>query len=152
MIFDFYSYLNYHVYVVFSLLSSNLGLVAICLLFCSLQLVVIGYYYYRSWSDNQQWPCTKVEEASGLSLGWSTGRDSLLAGMDDFSSVTHTYVCMLWMNLPICTATVGKTVDSCIFHDNNNCIMPILSPSFWCTFCIITSIENGLAFFTLRVV
>ena len=37
---------------------------------------------------NQQWPCTKKEEASGLSLGWSTGRDWIVT----VSGMIHTCI------------------------------------------------------------
>ena len=59
----------------FSLLLVDLCLVGIHLFSFRWWLIVAGYYYYHCFSNNQQWPCTKVEEAGSLPLGWSTGRD-----------------------------------------------------------------------------
>ena len=50
-------------------------LVAICLFVCSQWLVAAGNYCL---SDNQQWMCTKVKEARGLTLCQFTGRNVLL--------------------------------------------------------------------------
>ena len=50
----------------------GLSLVAII---CCQGLVITGYYYYHWLSDNQRWPCTKMEDPSGLLLRWTIGWD-----------------------------------------------------------------------------
>ena len=66
------------------------GRLLICLFTCTWQLIVTGYYYYHCLSDNQQWLCTKVEEAG------SSHKTGLLAGMDN--SFRHSmYVYILYL-------------------------------------------------------
>ena len=59
-------------------LVGSLCLVAICLFVCSHHLVVIDYCYYHCLSNSQLWPCTKVEGADSLPLGWTIVRDGWL--------------------------------------------------------------------------
>ena len=69
------AYLNCHAYIVFVVVFTLVGRftsgsnLLVCL------LVVAGSYYYYCLSDNQRWPCTKVEGTGSLPLGQSTSRD-----------------------------------------------------------------------------
>ena len=127
-------YLNYHAYIVFVVVFNLVGRVVAHgsdLLVCLQPLVGCCWLLLLLLlSDNQRQPCTRVEEAGSLPLGWFTGRDGQLfqayvsTCLSRIGDVRMLYQCT---GLPITTTTAGKWLNSLISYDNIKCINVIIA-------------------------